>query len=238
MKKVLILVLTRKNLWPYDWLEETIRNTWGSIKNSNIQIWYYYGDSNTFMVEDDKIFCPFPEGFPTIGNKTIKSMEYLLNQDFDYIFRPNNSSFVNIPKLIEYIQTIPSTNFYGGVKIGYYGGGARPEEEINPPVWCCSGCGYILSRDLVELIVDNQSKWNHSIIDDLALCRFLKDYEITMTDSPRLSIDDIIEDSLFSLGKILSVDEISSHFHITTRADSMDRIKNEKMLRTLYKLIY
>lgn len=236
-KKIALLLLSYENLELYRILENKIKSTWASIKNPNCDIWYYYGDSNEFSVKDNVIRCPYPEGYANIGLKTICAFEYLLNTDFDYLFRPNSSSFVNINRLVEFVQELPKEKFYGGKPIWFYGGGITEKDEINPPQNCAHGCGYILSRDLVELIVNKKNEWGHHMIDDMALCRFMKNYDINITPVPFLDIHDIKEDGLYSNGNLINDDDLLKYHHIRTESENMNRSKNIEILDLCFKKI-
>lgn len=249
MKKVLILVLTSSN-WPFSMMERCIRDTWGKYKHPNVEIFYNYShdsdlNTNETIIEGDIIKAPFIESSNTVGNKTISAFEYFVNnKEFDYVFRPNSSSFVNIPRLLDFLETAPSTNYYSGSPIWFNNGGVTEEDKINGPTKCCSGCGYILSRDLVELIVNKKDMWQHRIVDDMALCKFLKDNEVEAAESPRIAAHYTENNEVYSFNKVLSDEEILNQFHITTRAPEVvpqienAREENCKIIKTLYSKVY
>jgi hypothetical protein len=249
MKNVLILVLTSSR-WPFSMMEECIRNTWGKYEHPNIRIYYNHAyesiiTSNKTQLEGDIIRAPHIESFHGIGNKTISAFEYfLLNEEFDYVFRPNSSSFVNIPKLLEFLDTAPLMNYYSGSPLWFNSGGVTEEDKINGPEQCCSGCGYILSRDLVELIVHKQDMWQHRMIDDMALCKFLKDHGVNAVESPRIPAHYLKDGNVYSFDKALTNDEILDQFHITLRApEIVPQIENARehnceIMKTLYNKVY
>ena len=166
--KIIILIITCK-LEPYISLTDTIKNTWAYENFDNIDIYYCYGDSEKLYVKNNEIYCPCIDNEKNIGNKTLMSFEWLLNnKKFDYIFRSNTSSYINQKKLLEFITDKPINNFYSGI-IGY-----DNEEKI----YFASGSGYFLSRDLVKLVVDNKNVLDYNILDDVALGKFLTKYQI------------------------------------------------------------
>ena len=155
--KILISVLSL-NKEPYVGLEKTIRETWASESHEDVEVIYYYGDSNEIKLVGDRLFLDSPEGLMNIGHKTLKMYAYILeNFTFDYIFRTNSSSYVNIEKLKEFISDKPKEKFYCG-GVGNYNG-----------IPFASGSGYFLSRDMVELVLEHRNEWNHSFIDDVSL---------------------------------------------------------------------
>jgi len=241
--KTAILVLTH-NEWPYNMMENTIRETWGKEKDPNVEIYYSLGRVDDLKVNSDTIYAPYFEGYVNIGYKTIYAFEYLLTTDFDFLFRPNTSSFVNIPKLNEFVKTLPIEKYYGASPISFNGGGVEELDKINGPTVCGSGCGYIISRDLVQLIVDNKDKWEHRLIDDLALCKFLYDFGIQMVECPRVSVHYTENGEVFSFGEKLTVDEILNEMHYTTRTDEIrldvqnPREHSCEIIKTLYNIVY
>lgn len=249
MKKVLILILSSANE-PFNMMEECIRNTWGKYKHPNVEIYYNHSYNSSFMInepviEGDIIKAPFIENFNTIGNKTISAFEYFVNnKEFDYVIRPNSSSFINIPGLLDFLETAPSTKYYSGSLIWFNNGGVIDEDKIGGPTECCSGCGYILSRDLVELIVDKKDMWQHRMIDDMALCKFLKDHEVEAIESPRIAAHYTKNGEVYSFDKVLTNEEILNQFHITTRAPEVvpqienAREENCRIMKTLYSKVY
>jgi hypothetical protein len=239
-KKISILLLTCKD-YPFDLMEDCIRNTWGKEKNENVNIWYYYGGFSNFNIEGDKIQCTSLEGYENIGKKTLEAFEFLLDTDFDYLFRPNSSSFVNIKKLQEFLNSCPSEKFYAGSIIPYETYDKNINEEFKNE--CVSGCGYILSRDLVKYIVENKNMWEHDIIDDIALCVFLAKNNIFAKDVFRLKLHYSLFDKNTNLNERMK-ELIYNTFHITIRSSEVGvpwneyRIKNCEIIKELYDIIY
>jgi hypothetical protein len=101
----------------------------------------------------------------------------LKNIEFDYIFRTNSSSYIDKKLLYNYLIDKPKTNFYSGV-IG----------DLNGNKFA-SGSGYVLSKDLVEVVLDNLDLWNHDYIDDVALGILLNKIGHRPVEAPRFDID-------------------------------------------------
>jgi hypothetical protein len=130
-----------------------------------------------------------PDGYFNIGRKTLKMFEYVKDMNFDYIFRTNSSSYVIQERLLEFLKDKPRENFYCGI--------------INtnvPNIIYASGCGYFLSRDLVDKILENKNSWNHNEVDDVSLGLLLsklnvpiyngaKRFDMTSTDITNANID-------------------------------------------------
>lgn len=218
-KNVIILVLSHYEE-PYVMLENCIKQTWAKHNLDNVNVFFYHGGDKE-SVEGDKIITNYPEGFHNIGYKTIRSFEILLqNNNFDYIFRTNSSSYVNIEKLVDYLDDKPVDNFYHGI-IGHHG-------DVN----FASGCGYFLSRDVVEKVVENKNNWSHQIIDDVAIALLLRSIGIYPTLAPRLDIDSIIDDEYYVMGKKLEKSLIDQNFHFRCKTGG-DRTGEIKIMNKL-----
>lgn len=214
--KVLILIISSTEE-PYNRLEEVIRRTWGSNTNENVEIFYNYGNGNSTFIDGDKIICNCIESIDNIGLKTVKSFELLSKFEFDYIFRTNLSSFVNINNMLKYLENMPSEKFYGGMCTLNFSG-----EHFNKfgEGTFASGSGYFLSKDVVKLIIDNKEHWDHSIIDDVAIAGLLKRLGITPTLCNRLDITNTNNNEFYYNGVNVTNDiENNYHFRCKTSGD-------------------
>ena len=220
-KNVIILILSHYEE-PYVMLENCIKKTWVKHNLDNVKIFFYHGGAEE-SIEEDKIIINYPEGFNNIGYKTIRAFEILLqNNNFDYIFRTNSSSYVDINNLLDYLDDKPLDNFYHGV-MGRH-------NDIN----FASGCGYFLSKDVVEKVVENKNKWNHQIIDDVAIAYLLGDIGIYPTPAPRLDIDSVIGDDFYLMGRKLDKNLIGKNFHFRCKTGG-NRIGDVEVMNKLKK---
>lgn len=171
MPKILILILSCKHPVYMFLSEEGIEKTWNSISVDNINTYYYYGGHDNSYHDQKNIYLKSADGYNSITKKTIEAFAYSIkNFQFDYIFRTNSSSYIDKNKLNFWLKDKPKKNFYSGV-IGN-----------NSGVAFASGCGYTISKDLVEKIVQNQDKVNTRLIDDVAVSHFLN---TEITRAPR-----------------------------------------------------
>lgn len=148
MKSVLILVLSC-NRSPFREMMIAQMRTWDSLHQYGVSTVFYSGDSASVQWERNWLKVPAPDNYQCIGWKTKLAIEEVLKTPWDYFFRTNSSSYVCKKRLLEYVQTLPLTGYYGGM-INYVG-------MINygkyPPIWA-SGAGMLMSRD-VAVIVQN-----------------------------------------------------------------------------------
>ena len=180
-------------------------STIAGIKNSASPCESVKGPSTLSAV--DVIFTPVPFDLELIGLSTIEAFSYVLeNYDFQYIFRTNSSSYVNLQKLLKLTESLPKTGVYAGF-----------EGRILRHIAFASGAGYLLSRDIVEEICLSPRLWRHGLIDDVALADFVstslktKIGQIPLPRCTAAKLDD---------AKNLSRSEIQDHFHYRCKTGS------------------
>lgn len=207
--KLLILVLSMKDGGIYDNFYETQKKTWDSIEVDGVETFYFFGNQIENKVVGNEILTSVPESLFNCGYKTLQALDLIKNLEFDYIFRTNSSSYVDKKLIKEFLKDKPTSNFYSAI-LGF-------DNEIR----FGSGCGYFLSKDLVNLVLENKNLWDHSIIDDISMAKLLLNFGIVPQESKRYDI--------------LGIDSLPlDHFHyrFKTNYREMD-IKNMKTLHSL-----
>lgn len=156
-----------------------------------------------------KLITESPEDWSLIGLKTILAFKYLLeNYEFDYIFRTNTSSYLDVSTLLDYLAKKPRKSMYAGV-IGTVFGNTR----------FASGAGILLSRDLVQRISDNSGLWKHGLVDDVAIAELISSFQdpsVILSELPRLDFASLEE------AKSTNVDIIKGNFHFRCKTNSAD----------------
>jgi hypothetical protein len=174
--KILNLILAC-NTSPWIDVEQSILDTFYKQKEDT-QVYFYHGNSTHSYHDETHIYLKSPEGFQNIGRKTIEAFEYaLMNFDFDVIYRSNNSSYVDYKLLKAKLETLPVTGLYAGVVGKCYSGNFA------------SGCGFVLSKDLVLDLVLNADNLNHSVMDDVMISEHLRD-KVVITPMDRFDVDE------------------------------------------------
>lgn len=179
MKKVLILVLSAQKP-PWGEMMLTSMNTWERDYVEGVRTIFYCGQpvqENSYSV----IYFDIYESYATLGQKMLAAFEWVLqNYDFDYIARVNSSCYVDKRELIKYVQTLPDTNVFAGVKVPSSGHEAE---------WCWGGMQFILSKDVVEKVVESKTHWRHDKMEDVALSFLVKKLGIPFMAGKGCSID-------------------------------------------------
>jgi len=234
-KKLIILILSSSKQH-YEMLENTIRETWFNYRNNEVEIIFYKDDLKRYvnqsepLLENNTLFLPCKDGFNTLGEKTLKAFQWVCeNYNFDYIYRSNLGAYVNVDKMINFLKDKPNNNFYCGIK-GY------DNYYVKDGVNFASGSGYFLSKDLVELVNNNQNEWKHNIVDDVALGYIMRNFNIEIDNSAkRMNICD--GEVYFDKGdgnvQYIEQNEI---YHVRLR--SSNRNKDVNSMIELYKNKY
>ena len=179
MKRVLILVLSCETP-PYNKMVDTSKGTWDSIEVDGVETVYYFGVSHYKRTDLNCIYLPVKESLETMGEKTVQALEYALNNyEFDYIARINSSCYVDKKKLLIYAQSLQKDNLFEGLTV------KRP--DTFDYTW--GGGQFIISKDVIQKIVDNKTKWNHSYMEDESLGLLVSTLGIPFTDGSACSIN-------------------------------------------------
>jgi hypothetical protein len=173
--KILILTIgCQLPVWSKMW--QTSLDTWDSFEVEGIENIFYFGapvKENT----DKCIYFDIEESYYTMSKKNIAAFEWALaNKEFDYIVRVNSSTYVDKKVLAEYVQTLPDKNCFAGVEVNHI------------PKWAI-GWAYIISKDVIQKIVEHKPLLRNDITDDLALSYLINNLEIPYTKLKMCSID-------------------------------------------------
>lgn len=208
--KILIIVLSHKDNGIYSDFYESQKKTWDSINVEGVETYYLFGNHDCNEIVGNEILVDVIENnFNNCGYKTLKSFILTKDIEYDYIFRTNSSSYVDKNLLLEYIKDKPLDNYYSGV-IGNHNG-----------IKFSSGCGYFISRNLVQLLIDNSDRWNHNHIDDVLVGELLRTLGHRPTSNPRFDVE-------------YHTDIPTNYFHY--RLKTFDRINDIKNMYKIHQL--
>lgn len=185
------------------------RSTWmrDNAKNSIFSFFYQGGTEKSYLINDilnlsceDRWQKNSVSYVSTI--KMIKMFEYCLESfSFDFLFRTSSTTYVNYKLLLEHCKNIEPNLYYGG-KVATN----NCNETYNEDIKYCLGHGFILSRDLVELLVSNQDELvSYALIDDLAVGKF------TMNRNIEAKSTDMQKYKSFKMGAIEELKLIYAH---------------------------
>jgi len=124
-----------------------------------------------------RVFCP--ERRSLIGWKSLRAFEFLRSEGYEFVFRTNSSSFVDVNKLKNLIvsEKFPPSTFFG--KDGIFCG--QPFH---------SGAGYLLGSEAMYQLLVRKSRWNHLFLEDVALSLLIGGRaEVSITHGPLSRLD-------------------------------------------------
>ncbi len=185
--KILILVLCSRNYLSHI-SSKAQKQVWTKA-SEEFDIIHYVGSSDTsvrelnYIKENSNEYLTIETGdeYSNIARKTLLAFEQVvLNYDFDYIFRTNTSSYINFNNLKGFI----SNNFE---KLDYCGVTSIVEEGDK----IASGSGFFLSRENVNLLVENKEEFDYTLPDDVAIARLLKKLGKTPKNSKRKDLKSV-----------------------------------------------
>lgn len=217
--KVIVLVLAADST-PYDELVKASRSTWAGNPPSDIKILYYYGwrplgprpQPGVMEAYDDVLTYGCEERMSNIARKTSAAFHYLLeNYQFKYLFRCCAGSYLQLPRLSEFVDRNGKPQFYCGIEGRHKG------------IRFASGSGYFLSRSLAAGIVQRSGEFLRCrYADDVALGRALRH-----PVDPGARRQDIN-------GEDFIVDPSHYHFHFRRPVCTMYRIHEQLMKETAH----
>lgn len=228
--KVLILVLSSRND-KYQLMIDTIKETWGSNKQENVDIIYYFGNNNKTEMIDNNLYLTTSEKHSMMGPRTLNAFEYLINEDFDYIFRVNAGCYIRQDILLEFLKNKPRENFYSGI-IGNYMG-----------ITYCSGSGYFLSKDIVKKLVKDKNNLRlyysngQNCVDDVAVGEMITRFGVKPDlNAIRLSICDGKNEYQIGDKTVSNIDD-GKIYHYRLRSNNRyDDINNMHLLHKKYRM--
>lgn len=174
MTRKIIILLLSSHKYPSPRNEKIQQKTWiNDAKKFDIEVINFIGGFPETAYEKPYLRLTSKDSIEDVGYKTLESFEWCLeNKEFDYIFRVNSSSYVNIEELIKYINSINSDYVYSGKIIDL--------DMLN--ISFISGSGIIFNKLTIKKIVNNKELWDHSLIDDLAIGKLMKFLQITPSE--------------------------------------------------------
>lgn len=218
--KIIILILSNDS---GHYLE--CQNLWRSYMNThpNIKSYFIKFDpqlTSNILVDNNIILIKGNESLiPGCLVKTLKSINYVLkNEDFDFIFRTNMSSVVDLHKL--YNLVINNKNDYSGV-IG-----------IHNNIKFASGAGILLSKQLCSNLITYKNLLNYNLIDDLSIGLLFQINNVNIYPLTRFEAYNY-ENNINQITKGM----IKDYYHFRCKSDT-DNNKTLLLMKKIIDLIY
>ena len=227
--KLLILVLGANDPISTNLIENGIKPTWGKDFSENIRIMYYYGGKTKNEIVGNDIFLTCDDSYGKVmTTKTYEAFQMVYdNIDFDIVYRTNISSYIKTHQLYSFLS-----KYNGGKDIF---GSALPG-DLNVPWIELTGIGMVLSKDVVEKILQNRNIPNiNPIGEDVDIEVILKhiyknEYNTIFKRLPRF---DLLGNSFVEYFLFLHQ---YNHFHFRCKTISGNRNIDVEKMKQLYKI--
>ena len=175
-----------------------------------------YAINSRVLEVGDRLHIDAPEAYVTIGVKTHAAMRYVFeHHHFDFLFRTNTSSYVNLGRLAELVTQLPRAGIYAGVPMATRSG------EI-----FLSGAGILMSHDVVGKVALD-TNLDFSAPDDVAIARSATLSGVAMTRLGRIDLE-----SLDQIDQI-TPEELRTAFHYRCKVRG-DRSQDIVLMRKLH----
>jgi|688.fasta_scaffold252851_3 hypothetical protein len=175
--KLIILVLSYDDNGIYTKFYKSQMETWDSVNIGNVSTYYYFGNHECDEMCGNKILTSISESFENCGHKLLNSLELIKDLDYDFIFRTNSSSYVDKSILYDNLSKIKDLNYYAGINGNFRN------------VSYASGSGFVMTKNLVNLILENKSNFEHDLIDDVAVGKLVGDLGVPLYSTERFDIN-------------------------------------------------
>jgi hypothetical protein len=224
-KKLIILVIDDDSNEIYSFNKQVWKRLIKILDNKcSIYFIRFSNQYNVTTLIDDTIYVYGTESYiPGILHKTIEAFRFCQNNfNVDFYFRTNISSMIYYNKLIQFINTINQKIYISAI----IGPGPFP-----------SGSGYVISKDLVDILINNTHKLNYDVIDDVAVGLLLNTFNIKITEGKRYDFD--YNNILTPEDIYNNIHIIKQHYHYRIKMDTQERRQNEHILmNSLIDLLY
>ena len=224
--KIVILILS-SNTYPSKRNKKAIQKTWANQNYPNTDIYFYSAGTKTRVVDRDLIVKDSGTA-QDIGKKTLSAFDWVdKNLEYDFIFRTNTSSYVQVKNLVEYIENISQNTDYTYKGIVQ----EREYENVSKNYKFVSGAGILLDKNTVKALLHSQNLWDHSEWDDIALGKLLSSLNI----KPQTGKRDEIK------GNFYNRDIDITNYHVRCRLDQVagyPRFLEALVIKDLHKIYY
>ena len=195
--------------------------------------------STEYVLEGDTLKIRGSESYiPGILDKTIKALQFFAPRfaEFEYIVRPNLSSFLVLPRLNAFLRTQPKENFYCGHSCRFEGYDNNPFFTLQ----YVSGSCITLSTNAAKILIQDRGQMTnvpyHTYhADDLLIAKALLNHSIAPTHFPSIFLEKRI--NLIKKAHLIPNDVF--HFRVKISCNDYRRYQEEtKIHAALFQTFY
>jgi hypothetical protein len=221
--KLIILILANDNT-----LYLQCQSLWKKYMHNHPNIKSYFIKFNNkldknVLLKDDTIFIKGYESYiPGCLLKTFESIKYLLSvEDFDYVFRTNMSSVVDLNKLYNLLHNY-NKDYSGVIGIAIH----------NNNIKFASGAGMLLSKYFCEFLINNSHLLNYTLLDDVSIGLFSQNNNIQLYPLTRFEAFNYTQNV-----ELITKELISEYYHFRCK-DENNPINTIALMEKVINIIY
>ncbi len=173
--------------------------------------------SKLLHLRHKSIHVRWPDSYLTFRWKAKGMFKYALNNyEFDFLFMTTSSSYIRLNELLKLLSQQNPVEFFGG---------ASAYEGAN----FAAGSNRVLSRDLVQSLLNNPFDYLPFPIEDLSLSRSVLRKGVRLLRLPHLDIN-----SLENLLKVSDA-ELLNHYHFRLKSGSLENRNDVEIMKELHR---
>ena len=153
--------------------------------------------------------------------KIMGSLTQALTEDFTHIYFTTASSYVRVEKLARVMHELPVSGVYAGTPL---------RDAISGTLFA-SGANQIMSRDVVETVVDAKERYRNDVMEDVGLGRLVSEVGVALTPLQSINVSSVeaVQD--------LSDDEVMNNFHFRTKSGLSRKRLDSAVMRALHERV-
>ena len=196
------------------------KSTWMKRIEKDVKVLTLSGSDKFNYIEND-LNVVSPDDYSNISFKTLKGFQWISeNIEFEYIYRTNTSSYIDIKKLHSFCRSNISDCLYRGIKVSNY----FKDEHIS----YVSGSDILLSKNAFDLLIENTDNWDTDLVDDVSIGKILQNLNVPIEESNSILFDnDFFKKTSFE-----------HEYHFRCRVDSpfyFPRFLDKTLLKYIHK---
>ena len=174
MKRILILTMSCNDSF-FENQINIIQKTWAKNLPNNIKWIYYTGDNNKIELCGNHLKLTSEDDLENSFKKTWQAMLSVNTNDFDYLVRTNTSTYINIPLLNEFLNTVNTDDITYAADIYSLSEAAAPSPLDLFPRGNCM----ILPKKHVDIICKDGYRYAYlEKVDDMIIGNIINSYYI------------------------------------------------------------
>lgn len=157
--------------WAFDALGSSELRRYSKIREDHV----------SFDRSSGRYTFDYPPHMSLQGPRTIVALcTVMKNLEFDYLLRLTSTCLTSPVVLGDYVRTLPSRRVFAGQALQFAG------RRFN------SGAAFLMSRDVVEGVVEHGSSLRNNVYEDVALSDLIWRYDFAdFYDMPRIDVNDV-----------------------------------------------